>query len=95
MVRIVRRNNRPPLMTCLIVVFSFVAVGLLTIAGILVAVIFLSAESPSTGSSPTPDSSSVGSTSSGADSGGSGADSSGGSGARTTAPVSGGWSSGG
>ena len=94
MVRIVRRNNRPPLMTCLIVVFSFVAVGILTIAGILVAVIFLSAESPSTGSSPTPDSSSVGSTSSGADSGGSGADSSG-SGARTTAPVSGGWSSGG
>lgn len=94
MVRIVRRNNRPPLMTCLIVVFSFVAVGILTIAGILVAVIFLSAESPSTGSSPTPDSSSVGSTSSGADSGGSGADS-GGSGARTTAPVSGGWSSGG
>ena len=82
-------------MTCLIVVFSFVAVGILTIAGILVAVIFLSSESPSTGSSPTPDSSSVGSTSSGADSGGSGADSSGGSGARTTAPVSGGWSSGG
>ena len=83
-------------MTCLIVVFSFVAVGILTIAGILVAVIFLSAESPSTGSSPTPDSSSVGSTSSGVDSSsGSGADSSGGSGARTTAPVSGGWSSGG
>ena len=95
MVRIVRRNNRPPLMTCLIVVFSFVAVGILTIAGILVAVIFLSAESTSNGSSPTPDSSLVGSTSSGADSGGSGADSGGGSGARTTAPVGGGWSSGG
>ena len=86
MVRIVRRNNRPPLMTCLIVVFSFVAVGILTVAGILVAVIFLSAESPSTGSSPTSDSSSVGSSSS---------DSGGGSGVRTTAPVSGGWSSGG
>ncbi|SDR99859.1 hypothetical protein SAMN04489752_0761 [Brevibacterium siliguriense] len=83
-------------MTCLIVVFSFVAVGILTVAGIMVAVIFLSADSPSTGSSPSPDSSSVGSSSSDADSGAdSGPESADGSGARTTAPVSGGWSSGG
>ncbi|MGZ1489642.1 hypothetical protein [Brevibacterium sediminis] len=88
MVRIVRRNNRPPLMTCLIVVFSFVAVGILTFAGILVAIIFLSAESSSTGSSPTSDSSSVGSSSSDSDSDG-------GPGPSTTAPVSGGWTSGG
>ncbi|MGO3067345.1 MAG: hypothetical protein ACTIIT_15070 [Brevibacterium linens] len=88
MVRIVRRSNRPPLMTCLIVVFSFVAVGILTIAGILVAVIFLSAESSSTGSSPTSDSSSIGSSSSTSDSDD-------GPGPSTTAPVSGGWSSGG
>ncbi|KAB1948891.1 hypothetical protein [Brevibacterium linens] len=88
MVRIVRRNNRPPLMTCLIVVFSFVALGILTVAGILVAVIFLSSESSSTGSSPTSDSSSIGSSSSDSDSDG-------GPGPSTTAPVSGGWSSGG
>lgn len=88
MVRIVRRNNRPPLMTCLIVVFSFVAVGILTVAGILVAIIFLSAESSSTDSSPTSDSSSIGSSSSDSDSDG-------GPGPSTTAPVSGGWTSGG
>ncbi|MGO0605725.1 hypothetical protein [Brevibacterium permense] len=88
MVRIVRRNNRPPLMTCLIVVFSFVALGILTVAGILVAVIFLSSESSSTGSSPTSDSSSIGSSSSDSDSDG-------GPGPSTTAPVSGGWTSGG
>jgi hypothetical protein len=88
MVRIVRRNNRPPLMTCLIVVFSFIAVGILTVAGILVAVIFLSSESSSTDSSPTSDASSVGSSSSDSDADGA-------PGPSTTAPVSGGWSSGG
>ncbi|MGC2939597.1 MULTISPECIES: hypothetical protein [unclassified Brevibacterium] len=83
MVRIVQRSNRPPLMTCLIVVFAFVAVGIMTIAGIVIALVFLSADSSD--SSPTENSSSVGSPPPNA-----GAD-----GGSTTAPVSGGWSSGG